>query len=130
MNKISPKSIQLFVAGALALTGFRDLFWLPFYFVYSKDTVLIVSSILTGIALVLGISILRGFERAVHWAIVYLALSVGLALAIMFFSLSHTPPPRPPNFAWKTVGSIITPLTLLVLLLWSRSKYFQDDHAA
>jgi hypothetical protein len=68
MKNISAKGIQMFVAGALALTGFRELFWLPYYLVVSKDFHLVTGSILSGLSLLFGISIFVGNSRAILWA--------------------------------------------------------------
>lgn len=129
MKRISPENVQMFVAGALAISGIRDVFELPYYFVSSTHAAFIDHSILSSISLMIGISILIGSSKAVCWAIIFLALSVLFALSAMIYSLSHKAAAQTPYHVWKTISSSVMSASLFVLLLWSRSKYSKNEPA-
>jgi Ca2+/H+ antiporter len=128
MNKLSRRNVQMFVAGALALTGFRELFWLPYYLVVSKDVHLVTGSILSGLSLLIGISIFVGNARAILWAKIYLGLNI-LVFAVIFliFPLLHSLTSKPQNFSLKSVLGFATVFILYLLLVWSTSKRFSDN---
>ena len=72
MNKITARDIRLFVAGALALAGFRAWIMIPYELMVLRDSVLIGAGILAGLALPIGIGIFLGRWSAMFWAQVYL----------------------------------------------------------
>ena len=125
MNKISANSIQMFVAGALALMGFHALIWIPYYLFVSKNGFLVFGALVSGLALLIGIAILRGRTQAVWWGQFYLCFSIVLVVAttayIHFFKPEATVPNR-----WRTATDLLIPFILLGLLTWSRSKRFRD----
>jgi hypothetical protein len=129
MKKISAKSIQMFVAGALALMGFHSVIWLPYYIVFSQSVALAGSSIFSGLALLIGLAMLFGSERAIFWARIYLLL--GICGAIATICLSVLPIlEKPMHLSWRSVSDILTPVILFGLLAWSRSKHFRDEPVA
>jgi len=114
----------MFVAGALSLTGFRELFWLPYYFVVSKDIHLVIGSLLSGLSLLIGISIFVGNPRAILWAKIYLGLNI---LVFIVISLLHIPASKTQNFDLKSALGFATVFILYLLLVWSTSKRFSND---
>jgi hypothetical protein len=72
--KISARDIRLFVAGALALAGFRALIWIPYYFTVPIEPIRIVGAIITGLTLSIGIGIFLGRWSALLLAQIYLWL--------------------------------------------------------
>jgi hypothetical protein len=129
MNKISAKSIQMFVAGALAIMGFHSLIWLPYYIVFSQSIALAGGCIFSGLALLIGVAMLVGSERAIFWARIYFLL--GICGAIATFCLSVFPIlPKPLHLGWRSVSDLLTPAILFGLLVWSRSKHFRDEPVA
>jgi hypothetical protein len=126
MNKISAKSIQMFVAGALSLMGFHSLIWLPYYIVFSQSIALAGGSIFSGLALLMGVAMLIGSERAIFWARIYLLLDIVSAIAMT--CLSALSMPGAPHLSWwRSVSDLLTPAILIWLLVLSRSKHFQDE---
>ena len=124
MKNVSAKNIQMFVAGALALTGFRELFWLPYYLAVSKDFHLVTGSILSGLSLLIGISIFVGNPRAILWAKIYLGLNIVVfAVIFLIFPLLH----KTQNFDLKSALGFATVFILYLLLVWSTSKRFSDN---
>jgi hypothetical protein len=129
MKNISAKSIQMFVAGALALMGFHALIWIPYYLIYSKDIVFVGGAIFSGLALLIGLAMLAGSERAMFWARIYLLL--GIVGAVVRICLSVFPISSPqPHLGWRSVSDLLTPAILFGLLVWSRSKHFRDEPVA
>ena len=129
MTKLSAKSIQIFVAGALALMGFHSLIWLPYYIVFSQSIALAGGSIFSGLALLIGVAMLVGSERAIFWARIYLLL--GICGAITTLCLSVFPIlPKPLHLSWQSVSNLLTPAILFGLLVWNRSKHFRDKPVA
>lgn len=126
MDKISTKNIQAFVAGAMALSGFRSLFWAPYYVVISHDAALAVGAALSGLALWIGIAMLTGSERAIFWARVYLFLSIGSEVLFVCLSASQLFP-KPLHLSWwRTASDLLTAIIMLWLLVWSRSGRFHQ----
>jgi uncharacterized membrane protein len=126
MNKISAKSIQTFVAGALSLSGFHYLFWTPYYVVVSQSIALAVGSMLSGLMLWIGIAMLTGSERAIFWARVYLLFSIVSEVLFVCFSVFQLLP-KPLHLSWwRTTSDLLTSIILLWLLVWSRSERFHQ----
>ena len=124
MNTISSTNIRMFVAGALAFMGFRDVLGLPSYVIAGKEGVLILHAVVSGLALVIGVSMLVGKVQAFLWAETYLGVSIAVTLAIITFSVMH---PNSPHFGWKIATAVINPSVLLALLVWSRAKHLQEE---
>jgi hypothetical protein len=128
MNNVSAKSIQMFVAGALALMGFQPLVWLPYYLVVSKSIALAGGSIFSGLALVIGVAMFLGKPSAARWAQVYLWLGIVGAVAMIFCILFHVfPMKETPWSLWRGTFDLLASVILLLLLVWSRSKHFRDE---
>ena len=131
MNKISARDIQLFVAGALAMMGFRTLIWIPYYIVQAHYLV-IVSSLITGIALPIGLGIFFGRPSALLWAQIYLGLCVGatmLVLPVYWFTTSGRTTPT--TFPIQSLApELLTDLALLALIFWSRSRKLAGESQA
>jgi hypothetical protein len=126
MNKISAKSIQMFVAGALALMGFRSLVWVPYYLIVFKDLFFLISSIFSGLALWIGIAMLIGSGRAIFWARIYLLLGIVSAIAMPCLSAFSVPGALHLSW-WRSASELLTPVILFWLLAWSRSRHFRDE---
>ena len=71
MNKISAKSIQIFIAGALALIGFHAIIRAP-YFLANSNHIALASDIFECFGLLIGIAMLFGNARAIWWARIFL----------------------------------------------------------
>jgi hypothetical protein len=120
------KRIQAFVAGALAIIGFRALVWAPHYFA-ARDSVYILGCLGDGLALPIGVAILVGSSRAIRLAEIYLLLEVvGLFALVVAFAL-HLLPPGAPNISWRSVPDLLVPLFLLSLLIRSRLLRHESD---
>jgi hypothetical protein len=119
--KISAQNIQVFVAGALALMGFQSLVWAPYYLIVSKDLVFVIGSLISGLALWIGIAMLIGSERAIFWARIYLLLGILSAIAVPCLS-AFSVPGAPHLSWWRSASDLLTPAILLWLLIWSRSQ--------
>ena len=125
MNTISPKSIQMFVAGALALIGFNALIWIPYYLFDSKNGFLVFGALVSGLALLIGIAILRGRTQAIWWGQFYLCFGIVLVVASTAYFHFFKPDATVPNH-WRTASDLLTRFFLLGLLAWSRSKRIRD----
>ena len=125
MSKISAQSIQMFVAGALAVIGFHSLLNIPYDLFIAKNTVLIIDSLFTCVGLLIGIAMFVGSSKAVLWAQIYLLLGLLCALAVIFLYFVHISP-QASQFSWRFISDLLTPIILLALLMWSHSKRFQD----
>lgn len=125
MNKITGKSVQIFVAGGLAIMGFRSLAWTPYY-LFDLPTAAVANFVLSGVELLIGIAILVGREQALTWARVYLLFDICLEIVATCLSEFRILP-RPPHLSWRSVSDVLTPALLLGLLAWSRSKRFRDE---
>jgi hypothetical protein len=124
--KISARDIQLFVGGALALTGFRALIWLPYYFAVSMDSVRIIGSIITSLALPIGIAILMGHSRAILLAQIYLWLIV-ISECIVIPTFYFVVPARIGRILWATTPDMLVSIVLLGVIFWSRSRRFRHE---
>jgi len=126
MNKISSRDIRLFVAGALALTGFRALILIPYDLIASRDSVLIAGAILAGLALPIGIGIFLGRWPAFFWAQGYLWLKlIGGCIAIpVFWHFSHA---KLGGLTLRGVPEILVAAILLGLIFWTTSERFRYE---
>jgi hypothetical protein len=124
--KISARDIQLFVGGALAITGFRALIWLPYYLAVSLDSARIAGSIITGLALPIGIGILVGRVQAVSWALIYLWLVV-ISGFIVIPAFYYALPSKIDRILWATAPEMLVSIALLVVIYWSRSRRFRHE---
>ena len=127
MNKIPAKSIQMFVAGALALMGFHALIWTPYYLIYSKDIVFVGGSIFSGLALLIGVAMFAGSVRAMLWARIYLLLGIVGAIVSICLSVFQIVPKAPHLSWWRVTSDFLTPAILFGLLVWSSSKDLRDE---
>ena len=126
MKNISARNIQLFVAGALALTGFRALIWLPYYMTVSRDSVLIVGAIITGLALPIGIGIFKGRTASILLAQIYLSL-VLIAGCIAIPVVWHFFPEKVGRMTFSGVPELLIIVVLLALIFWSNSPRFRHE---
>src|ERR1017187_9265510 len=74
--KISARDIQLFVAGAISVTGFHALYWLPHYLFTVHSGAQVFAHLVAGFTLPLGIGIFIGRARAVRLTEIYLWVMV------------------------------------------------------
>jgi hypothetical protein len=133
MNKISSRDIRLFVAGALALAGFRAWILIPYGLIVSRDSVLIGGAVFAGLALPIGIGIFLGRWSAYFWAQIYLWLKlIGVCIAIPFYwNYFHA---KVGLLALKSVPELLVATILLGLifgpLLKSLDMSRMPDHFA
>jgi hypothetical protein len=126
MSISTAKHVQMFVAGALALIGFRAWVWLPHY-IFMRESVFIVAVAVEGLALPIGIAMLLGSLRAVRLAEIYLGLDVvGMIVSLVVFAL-HVLPLQAPHGNWTRILDLVIPLALLALLVWSRFPRHEPD---
>jgi hypothetical protein len=128
MNKIPAREVQVFVAGALALWGFRALIWLPTYlFTATHDTwwiSRIIGTLTTGLTLPLGVTILLGKTRAIRWAQIFLWWSLVLiSISAMCLQVAHLGP-KGLNYIKIAAPDLLVCIVLLWLLC---SQRFQDQ---
>jgi hypothetical protein len=126
MKKISSRDIQLLVAGALALAGFRALVWIPYYFVVSTGVVRIVGAVVTGLALPIGIGIFSGRTSAILWAQIYLWL-VLISGCIVIPVFWHSFPEKVEQLALSIAPEMLVAAVLLGLIFWSNSERFRHE---
>lgn len=128
MSKLSTRDIELFIAGALALIGFRALIWLPFFFSASTPMigVRLISSLLTALALPIGIAILLGRASAILCAQIYLwVILVSGCVAIPVYD--HFIPENSGGFVRRSIPELLVAVALLVLIFWSRSRRSRNE---
>ena len=120
MNKISRRDVEVFVAGVFALWGFRVLIWLPSDFISPIQNfmwfVRIVSAVVTGLALPLGVAIFVGSQRAILLAKIYLWLVLaigGIDVVILICARSILG-----SKALTLVGSFAPDMLVCIILLW------------
>ncbi len=128
MSKLSTRDIQLFVAGAIALMGFRALIGLPYYFTTTTPMigVRLVSSLITALALPIGIALLLERASAVLFAQIYLwviVISGCIVIPVFYYFL----PGQSGRFLWSTVPELLVAGVLLALIFWSRSRSFRHE---
>lgn len=115
----------MFVAGALAVSGFRALISIPHYFVL-KDSVLIVGAFIAGLALPIGIGIFLGRWSAFFWAQIYLWLKfiAGCIVIPVFWYFYHVKVGR---LALSIVPEILVAAALLGMIFWTTSERFRYE---
>jgi hypothetical protein len=115
----------MFVAGVFALMGFYGAYWLPYY-IFTRDTLQILSHLLIALALPLGIGVLLGSARALLFTQIYLWAEIILGfIAIPVICFIY--PSEAVYMIWRSGPSILICLMLLGLLIWSRSKRFNNE---
>jgi hypothetical protein len=126
MKKISERDIQLFVGGAFALIGFRALVWLPSTLWSSPDAGRIISSVITILALPIGIGILFGRTQALRLAQLYLWLTIiaGCIVIPTFYYFSRSKGGR---ISRSLVSEMLVSTVLLGLIFWSRSRRIRHE---
>jgi hypothetical protein len=126
MNKISSRDIRLFVAGALALAGFRALILIPYDLIVLKDSVLAGGAVITGLALPIGIGMFLGRWSAFFWAQVYLWLKflLGCFAIPVYWYFFHAKVER---LALRSVPEILVSAVLLGLVFWTTSERFRYE---
>jgi hypothetical protein len=130
MRKISARDIQIFVAGVLAYLGFQSLVWIPYEVVYAQDSIHIIASIVAGVGLLLGAGIVAGNIRALRWAQIFLSVCVlgaAVNICLSVFEMNHVLQKAPHMSLYRSIFDFLTNVILLWLLVWSRSKHFQDE---
>jgi len=131
MSKITTREVQVFVAGAMALWGFRVLIWLPSEFFVPTHNffwfVRIVSSVITGLALPLGVAILVGRPRAIRLTQIYL----WLFLVIGFIDMIGFLVPLGSK-ALRYIAAISPDMLVCIVLLWllSSRRFRQTPNTA
>jgi hypothetical protein len=123
MNKISPREIQTFVAGAFALPAFRCLVWLPYYITPSWHGAFTI--VVSCLALLLGIGVFIGSAQALRWAQIFLwvcLLGAVINVCLSIFERFGLFPQAPQMRFYPTLSDFLVVVILLSLLLWSRSK--------
>jgi hypothetical protein len=115
----------VFVAGAFALWGFRTLIWLPSHFFVTTYNVMwvcsIVGSLLTVLALPLGVAILLGKARAIRLTQIYLwvVLVFGVLSAIsLFYDKIVIGVPLLWYTVMRFIGGIAPDIIVCIILLW------------
>src|ERR1700690_3859510 len=110
MHKITARDIRTFVAGALALVGFRSLISVPYYFTASGDLRHIAGALLVGLfacaELLIGVGMFLGRWSALFWAQVYLWLIIvsGCIVIPVFWYLS---PVKGESFALRSAPQLL-----------------------
>ena len=127
--KISARDIQLLVAGAFASTGFFALVTVPYYIFPALNGFQILSHIITGIELLLGIGIFVSYSRAVLFSQIYLwILLIGDIAAIPVFYQVF--PSKASHMLLNLAPGTLLGVILLALLYWSRSRRFHPPNTA
>jgi hypothetical protein len=136
MNTTTPRDIRIFVAGALAFSGFESLTWLPgslaYVFLYpgidtSVKVTEIITSAITVLALPLGLGIFFGKPAAICWAKIYLwfFLIIGFITVSGFLLLPGK------IKAWDSLATAASEMVNWVVLLWLLSSpRFQEKAPA
>jgi hypothetical protein len=127
--KTSAREIQLFIAGAFALTGFYALCWLLEYSSSASDGARIFQHVIGVLLLALGIGIFVGNARAVLIALIILWIDViggftGIPLYCYLF------PSKAMHTIWTQAPEMLANVILLGLMIWSRSRKFRRDSDA
>jgi len=123
MSKIPTREVQVFVAGAFALWGFRALIWLPSdflapiqNFVWFTRIGILAGAVMSSLALPLGVAILVGSKRAILLTKIYLWVFFVLGVAdivgmfIMWSLLGSK--------ALTYIGSVAPDMLVCIVLLW------------
>jgi hypothetical protein len=130
MNKISSRDIRVFVAGALAFYGFQALIVIPYYFTLSMNAShlgrAVITGLIVGLALPIGIGIFLGRWSAVFWAQIYLWLKFIFACATIpvFCFYFHA---KVGSLALRVMPDILLAAILLGLIFWTTSERFRYE---
>jgi hypothetical protein len=120
MSKIPAREIQLFVAGAFALWGFRALIWLPSDFLVPIQNFVwftrVTGAVVTGLALPLGVAVLIGSKRAILLTKIYLwlVLILGVGDMISMFGMWSILGAKVLTY----IGNIAPDILVCIVLLW------------
>jgi hypothetical protein len=129
MKKLSARDIELFVAGAISVVGFRALFWLFYDLFTARDFGMVFSHLTLGLALPLGIGIFIGRTRAILWARIFIWLWViGGFTSIPLYC--YLVPSQAVHTMWKEGPDMLVSIILLGLIIWSRSQRLRQEPAA
>jgi hypothetical protein len=126
MSKLSSRDIQMFVAGAFAVAGFLDFYWLPYYIFAKPNTYESFSHGVAALALPLGIGIFLDSARAMLLTQIYLWLEV-IAACVAILLVRFMPTPSPLHLSWRNGSDMIIKMVLLGLIIWSRSNRFRHE---
>jgi hypothetical protein len=125
MSKLPTRDVQVFVAGAFALWGFRALIWLPSDFLAPIQSFVwftrIGGAVVTGLALPLGVAILFGNRRALFLTKIYLwlVLIVGVLSAVsIYYDKLVIGVPLSWHAVMQITGGIAPDLLVCIVLLW------------
>jgi hypothetical protein len=133
MHKITSRDIRKFVAGALALAGFRALISIPYFLTISGGSSRIGGALLVGLFasldLLIGIGMFLGRWSALFWAQVYLCLIVisGCTVIPVLWCFSTAKAGR---LALRSAPEILMAAVLLGLIFWSSSEKFRYERDA
>jgi hypothetical protein len=130
VRRVSARDIQVFVGGALALSGFYSLIRVPFYvFSLTHDMALLhclFNSIIAGLSLALGIANLVGNPRALRLTKICLWLEV--VAYVIFVPVYYGVFPSPSSHLVESLAPTwIVCVALLWLTSWSQSQRFQVE---
>jgi hypothetical protein len=129
MSKLSSRDIQMCVAGAFALMGFYAFYWLPYYIFTARDIVLILSHVITALALPLGIGIVLGSAQAIVLTRIYLWLEIICGcIAIPVFCFVF--PKKAMHLILQSGPDLAICIILLSLIIWSGSRRFRHESDA
>jgi hypothetical protein len=128
MSKLSKRAIELFVAGALALIGFRVLIGLPYLLSASSAMigVRLVSSLVTALALPIGIAILLSRASAILCAQIYLWLIV-VSGCVAIPVYCRFVPEQSGRIMWRIIPESLVAAVLLAVIFLSRSRRFKNE---
>ena len=120
MSKITAREVQVFVAGTFALWGFRALIWLPSDFLLPIQNFTwftrIVSAVVVGLALPLGLAVFFGSKRAILLTKIYLwlVLIIGAADIVMVIGERTIFGSK----VFSLIGSFAPDMLVSIVLLW------------
>lgn len=135
MKKLSARDVQIFVAGALALTGFQALIKVARYFVdyvgqlESLPRGTVIGLVIEGLALPLGINILVGSTEALRWTRIFLRFWVFAGLLSLLVYCASTPS-KSQQYIENLLPEILVYFILLGLISWSGTQGFRDEPPA
>ena len=116
----------MLIAGALALAGVRGLLEIPYYLTVSRGSVLIGGALISGLALPIGIGILRGRWAAFFWAQVYLWFKfVGGSIALLVYGYCFHE--KSGGLALKSLPELLVTAALLGLIFWTTSERYRYE---
>lgn len=131
IHRPTPRDIQVFVAGALAIGGLHSLIALPrrLALAHGAPGGILVVTAFTAITLLLGIGILLRSGIALRFTKIYLFVVVLLGLAgLLFSAFGPNVPILRETFFRVYASSLLVYLPLLALLLWSQwHKALRDE---